>query len=92
MNLIGDTTTKVELTIRSKLDEENRSAGRKVSGDQMDGLSIELDKFHGEWNYSILPRWEIVQVTLARLPIFTHCGDEIQPRPKWVVIEPEFGA
>ncbi|HMB03750.1 MAG TPA: hypothetical protein VKP69_21825, partial [Isosphaeraceae bacterium] len=30
--------------------------GREVSDEQMDGLSIRRDKFHGEWNYTILPR------------------------------------
>ena len=30
----------------------NGSNGRQ----QMEGLSIKRDKFHGEWNYSILPR------------------------------------
>ncbi len=56
VNLIGHTTTKTGLTIRSELDEGSYPTGRKVSKDQMAGLSIKRDKFHGEWNYSILPR------------------------------------
>jgi hypothetical protein len=44
------------LAIRSELDEGNYPTGRKVSDEQMEGLSIKRDKFHGEWNYSIRPR------------------------------------
>ena len=30
--------------------------GREVTDEQMEGLSIKREKFHGEWNYTILPR------------------------------------
>jgi Rhodopirellula transposase DDE domain len=56
VNLIGDTTTETGLTIRSELDEGSYPTGRKVSDEQMEGLSIRREKFHGEWNYTILPR------------------------------------
>ncbi len=56
VNLIGHTTTRTGLTIRSELDEGRYPTGRKVSDEQMEELSIKRDKFHGEWNYSILPR------------------------------------
>src|SRR5512142_2768295 len=56
VNLIGHTTTQTGLAIRSELDEGNYPTGRKVSDEQMEGLSIKRDKFHGEGNYSILPR------------------------------------
>jgi len=56
VNLIGHTTTKEGLSIRSELDANSYPLGRKVTEGQMEGLSIESDKFHGEWNYTILPR------------------------------------
>jgi Rhodopirellula transposase DDE domain len=56
VNLIGYTTTKTGLSIRSELDEGSDPTGRKVSDEQMKGLVIRRDKFHGEWNYTILPR------------------------------------
>jgi hypothetical protein len=56
VNLIGHTTTKIGLSIRSELDEGSYPTGRKVSDEQMKGLVIRRDKFHGEWNYTILPR------------------------------------
>jgi hypothetical protein len=60
VNLIGHTTTKTGLAIRSELDESSYPTGRKVSDEQMEELSIKRDKFHGEWNYSILPRQQVV--------------------------------
>ena len=56
VNLIGHTTTKTGLVIRSELDEGSYPTGREVSDEQMDGLSIRRDKFPGEWNYTMLPR------------------------------------
>src|SRR3954464_3431803 len=55
VNLIGHTTTRTGLAIRSELDEGSYPTVRKVSDEQMKGLPIKRDKFHGEWNYSILP-------------------------------------
>jgi hypothetical protein len=59
VNLIGHTTTKTGLAIRSELDESSYPTGRKISDEQMEELSIKRDKFHGEWNYSILPRQQV---------------------------------
>ena len=56
VSLSGHTATKTGLTIRSELDEGSYPTGRKISNDQMKGLSLRRDKFHGEWNYTILPR------------------------------------
>jgi transposase len=59
VNLIGHTTTKTGLAIRSELDESSYPTGRKISDEQMEELSIKRDKFHGEWNYSIPPRQQV---------------------------------
>ncbi len=59
VNLIGHTTTKTGLSIRSELDEGSYPVGREVTDEQMKGLSIKKDKFHGEWNYTILPKAKI---------------------------------
>jgi hypothetical protein len=45
VNLIGHTTTKTGLSIRSELDEGSYPTGRKVSDEQMEGLSIRREKF-----------------------------------------------
>jgi transposase len=56
VNLIGHTTTKTGLTIRSELDENRYPTGREVTDQQIESLSITRDKFHGEWNYTLQPR------------------------------------
>jgi hypothetical protein len=56
VNLIGHTTTKTGLAIRSALDENRYPTGREVTTQQMESLSIKQDKFHGEWNYTLQPR------------------------------------
>jgi DNA-binding phage protein len=56
VNLIGHTTTKTGVAIRSELDENRDPTGREVPDQQIERLSITRDKFHGEWNYTIQPR------------------------------------
>jgi transposase len=56
VNLIGHTTTETGLSVRSELDEGSYPTGREVTVEQMRGLLIRKDKFHGEWNYTILPK------------------------------------
>ena len=56
VNLIGSTTTKTGLEIRAELDAGSYPVGRGVTEQQMEGLSIKREKFHGEWNYTIRPR------------------------------------
>ena len=56
VNLIGHTTTKTGLAIRSELDERRYPTGREVTDQQLENLAMQRDKFHGEWNYTIQPR------------------------------------
>ena len=56
LSLIAGTTTTTGLTVHSYLDTDAYPAGVKVSDAEMAALRIERDPFHGEWNYTILPR------------------------------------
>lgn len=56
VNLIGHTTTRTGLEIHSELNENSSPTGREVTEQQMESLSIKRDKFHGEWNYTLVPR------------------------------------
>ena len=56
VNLIGHTTTRSGLAIRSELDENSYPTGQPVTAEQMESLSLKRDKFHGDWNYSLTPR------------------------------------
>jgi hypothetical protein len=56
VNLIAATTTKRGLTVVCALDQNSYPAGVKVSKKDMEALQLQRDAFHGEWNYTILPR------------------------------------
>jgi transposase len=56
VNLIGHTTTRTGLEIHSELNENSYPTGREVTDQQMESLTIKRDKFHGEWNYTLVPR------------------------------------
>jgi len=56
VNLIAATTTTTGLRVRSALDTGDYPAGVTVSDAEMKTLYLRKDPFHGEWNYSLLPR------------------------------------
>ena len=60
VNLIGATTTETGLRVTSKLDTNRYPAGRKVSDDELAVIQICRDAFHGDWNYSLLPRPSLI--------------------------------
>ena len=61
VNLIGATTTRKGLSVRSELDTNLYPTGRVVSDDELETLYLRRDAFHGEWNYSLLPRQRLIQ-------------------------------
>ena len=56
VNLIAATTTKTGLRVRSEIDPGKYPKGVKVSDKEVAAIRLERDRFHGEWNYTILPR------------------------------------
>lgn len=56
VNLIGGTTTRTGLRVRSELDTNQYPVGRTVSDQELEAIYLRKDSFHGEWNYSLLPR------------------------------------
>jgi len=56
VNLIAHTRTRTGLKIRAALDKRNYPIGKKVTDQEMSSIQLKLDKFHGEWNYTIQPR------------------------------------
>ena len=55
VKLIAATTTKTGLRVRSAVDRHTYQPGLKVSDEQMASLKIRFNKFHGDWNYTLLP-------------------------------------
>ena len=56
IDLIAATTTTTGLTVKSKIDTNIYEKGLKVSDQQMTELQLRREKFHGDWNYKLLPR------------------------------------
>jgi hypothetical protein len=56
IDLIAATTTTSGLTVKSKIDTNIYERGLKVSDQQMAELQLRREKFHGDWNYKLLPR------------------------------------
>jgi hypothetical protein len=56
IDLIAATTTTKGLRVQSVLDENRYEKGRKVSGAELATVILQPDEFHGESNYTIIPR------------------------------------
>lgn len=56
VNLIASTTTRKGLKIHAALDENKYPKGIKITDAELEKVNIRRDSFHGEWNYTILPR------------------------------------
>jgi hypothetical protein len=57
VQLIGSTKTTTGLEVKAYLDKGNYDIGIKVSDAELNACKIKRNKFHGEWNYEIHPRW-----------------------------------
>ena len=55
VNLIAATRTNEGLRVRCELDEGRYPDGQKVTDEQMAAIRIKPARFHGEWNYVIIP-------------------------------------
>ena len=56
IHLIGSTKTTKGLCVRCALDIGSYPTGIEVTDEAMASLNIVRNDFHGEWNYTILPR------------------------------------
>ena len=56
VRLIAATKTSTGLSVACKLDKRKYRTGIKITDKQMTTLRIERNVFHGDWNYTLLPR------------------------------------
>jgi hypothetical protein len=56
VNLIGNTKTRTGLTITAELDEHTYPTEIKVSAGELAAVRLHPDTFHGDGNYTLLPR------------------------------------
>ena len=60
VSLIAATTTTTGLKVHAELNTETYPAGIKVSDQELAQIKIRRDKFHGDWNYEIQPRAQLL--------------------------------
>jgi hypothetical protein len=53
VQLISNTTTSTGLKIQAALDTKEYLTGIKISEQEMAGINLKKNSFHGEWNYTI---------------------------------------
>jgi len=56
VNLIAATTTRTGLKVHAELDSRNYPKGLAVTDNEMSGIDLRPHAFHGEWNYTIMPK------------------------------------
>ena len=56
VQLIAATTTKTGLKVRCELDPNTYPAGIKVADAELAAVNLTRHDFHGEWNYTIIPK------------------------------------
>ena len=56
VSLIGNTTNRGGLVVKATLDRRRYPTGKKITPKEMRELNIERHHFHGDWNYTIIPR------------------------------------
>ena len=56
VKLIAKTTTAKGLRVACRLDRRKYPTGRKGTKNDMKGINLQRNRFHGEWNYVIRPR------------------------------------
>ena len=55
VGLIACTTTAKGLRVKCRLDHRKYALGQKITPAQMASINLKPGRFHGEWNYVILP-------------------------------------
>jgi hypothetical protein len=60
VSLIANTTTRAGLKIRADLDQRTYIKGIEVSRKELEALPIEYHEFHGNWNYTVKQKLEVI--------------------------------
>ncbi len=55
VELIGNTTTKTGLKVKTSIDKNHYDTGKKISDEEFESINIEHSKFQGKWNYTLHP-------------------------------------
>jgi len=55
VSLISGTKTKKGLKVACEIDDNEYETGKEITDEQFATINLNPNKFHGEWNYSIMP-------------------------------------
>ena len=55
VELIARTTTRAGLVVEAEADTNRYPTGVKVTDEELHGVRLRRQVFHGEWNYTIEP-------------------------------------
>ena len=56
VELISNTTKEAGLIVKAAIDTTDYKTGVKISDEELAKVNIRRARFHGEWNYTIIPR------------------------------------
>lgn len=59
VNLIASTRTKGRLSVKCEIDTNRYEKGVKVTDQELRKIQLNKHDFHGEWNYTISPSFEL---------------------------------
>lgn len=59
VNLISNTKTETGLEVHAWLDGHKYQSKKEVTDQELSEVNIKRNKFHGEWNYTILPNCKL---------------------------------
>jgi len=85
VSLIGATTTAKGLKVIAQLDPTEYPLGKSVEPEQMEALSVQPARFHGDWNYTLRPRTaaELAEASTAIQPKRKRVTHD-ERRAKWI--------
>jgi hypothetical protein len=64
LQLIAATTTRAGLRVTAHLDTNTYEAGIKITNEELAEVNLHRHEFHGDWNYSILPRNQVIETVI----------------------------
>ncbi|WP_189317950.1 ISAzo13 family transposase, partial [Streptomyces brasiliensis] len=76
VNTIAATTTRTGLKVQAELDTAAYPTGVRVSDAQMDLLPLRRHEWHGDWNYTLLPR-AFAQAAARTVKPFNQASPEL---------------
>jgi pyruvate formate-lyase activating enzyme-like uncharacterized protein len=59
VNLIANTRTETGLEVHAWIDTTKYQPKKEVTDEELSQVNIKRNRFHGEWNYTILPNGRV---------------------------------